>query len=87
MTNSGDCVEAPSYLQSLLNCNGEYLGEERLNMHYTDLTAGDCLFPNFEIVEEKYPGNRYVYIDELLNDWFFESQLKLFMFFQDLDEN
>ena len=56
-------------------------------MHYTDLTAGDCLFPNFEIVETKYPGNRYVYIDELLNDWFFESQLKLFMFFQDLDEN
>ena len=79
MTSMGNCIEVPDYLQSVQDCSGEKLGEEKLDMYYSELSTGDCFFPNFEIVEQSYPGNRYVYIDEIENDWYFRWALKWFI--------
>ena len=79
LASSGNCIEVPEFLESIRNCAGEKIGEEELDMYYDQLAPGDCYFPNFEIVEESYPGNRYVYIDELQNDWYFRWALKWFI--------
>ena len=56
-------------------------------MYYDNLRAGDCFFPNFQVVENSYPGNRYVYVDEISNDWYFRIQLRWFFFTEDIEED
>ena len=51
------------------------------------MAPGRCDFPKFEIYEKKYPGKRYVYIDEIQNNIIFAGLVKLFILFENLDSD
>lgn len=51
MSVAGDCLEIPTYIDSIGECTGEYLGLEEQESAYAQLQIGLCRDPIFEIVE------------------------------------
>jgi hypothetical protein len=71
MAESGNCVEIPSYIASVKECIGEFIGTQNVDGAYKDLSTGNCNDPTFELQKSLAAGCRYIYIDEINADWRF----------------
>ena len=87
MNAAGNCADVPTYLQSIADCGGEYIGIDSGEDHFHDIVSGSCNNPSFTVSDVIYAGNRHVYIDEILNNFGFRRDVRRFIRDQDYGDN